>query len=38
MNELIINNNIFESIKHIDRFGNEYWYARELEKENKLTI
>ncbi len=25
-----LNNNTFESIKHIDEFGNEYWYAREL--------
>jgi len=24
--------NIFESIKHIDQNGNEYWYARELSK------
>ena len=23
---------IFEDIKHIDEFGNEYWYARELQK------
>ena len=23
---------IFEDIKHIDEFGNEYWYARELGK------
>lgn len=23
---------IFESIKHIDEWGNEYWYARELQK------
>ncbi len=22
----------FESIKHLDEFGNEYWYARELSK------
>lgn len=22
----------FESIKHIDEFGNEFWYARELQK------
>ncbi len=22
--------NIFESIKHIDENGNEFWYAREL--------
>ncbi len=25
-------NNIFENIKHIDEYGNEYWYARELQK------
>ena len=25
-----INNNLFESIKHIDEYGNEFWYAREL--------
>ena len=24
--------NIFENIKHIDEYGNEYWYARELSK------
>ena len=30
MNELEINNNIFENIKHIDETGNEYWLAREL--------
>ena len=23
---------IFESIKHLDDYGNEYWYARELQK------
>ena len=23
---------IFENIKHIDDWGNEYWYARELQK------
>ena len=23
---------VFESIKHIDEFGNEFWYARELQK------
>ena len=27
-----MNNNIFENIKHIDDNGNEYWYARELQK------
>ncbi len=26
------NESIFESIKHIDEQGNEYWYARELQK------
>ena len=25
------NSNTFESIKHIDEYGNEYWYARELQ-------
>ena len=24
--------NVFENIKHIDENGNEYWYARELQK------
>ena len=24
--------NTFESIKNIDEFGNEYWFARELQK------
>ncbi len=32
MNNLEINNSIFENIKHIDESGNEYWYARELSK------
>ena len=33
MNELKnINETIFESIKHIDEFGSEYWGARELQK------
>ena len=31
-NEIIVNENMFESIKHIDEFGNEYWEARELQK------
>ena len=31
MNELETKN-IFEEIKHIDEFGNEYWKARELQK------
>jgi len=32
VNELEINNSVFESIKHIDESGIEYWYARELQK------
>ena len=27
MNNLEINNNTFEGIKHIDEYGNEYWYG-----------
>ena len=30
MNEIEVSNSIFESIKHADEFGHEYWYAREL--------
>ena len=26
----VINNNMFDDIKHIDKEGNEYWLAREL--------
>ena len=32
MNDLKLSSSIFESIKHIDEFGNEYWSARELSK------
>ena len=32
MNELEINNNLFDNIKHIDELGNNYWSARELSK------
>lgn len=33
MNEIKeYNESMFESIKHIDEFGGEYWYARELMK------
>ena len=28
---------IFEDIKHIDEYGNEYWYARELQKALEYT-
>lgn len=32
MNEINnYNENVFEIIKHIDDYGNEYWYARELQ-------
>ena len=38
MNELEkINVTIFESIKHVDDDGNEYWYARELQKVLEYT-
>lgn len=30
MKEISIQNKTFEEIKHIDEFGAEYWYAREL--------
>ena len=30
MNNVELNNNIFDSIKHTDERGNEYWLAREL--------
>ena len=32
MNDLKINNNTFESIKHIDEKEKEFWYARYLQK------
>ena len=32
MNELETNNIIFENIKHVDEYENEYWYSRELQK------
>lgn len=32
MNKIETNNNLFESIKHSDEYGNEYWEARELQK------
>ena len=32
MNNLEVNNNTFESIKHTDEYGNEYWKARELQQ------
>ena len=32
MNNLEVNNNTFESIKHTDEYGNDYWEARELQQ------
>ncbi len=33
MNEIIeYSENVFEDIKYIDEEGNEYWFARELQK------
>lgn len=34
MNEIEVkyNNSVFEDIKHIDEYGNEFWYACELQK------
>lgn len=29
-NNIEISKSVFESIKHIDEYGNEYWCAREL--------
>ena len=37
MTDLMISNNMFEDIKHIDEDGNEYWYARELMKVLEYT-
>ena len=37
MSALIKTNSIFESIKHIDEEGNEYWSARELQKALEYT-
>jgi len=31
-NSILESNSMFESIKHVDENGNEYWYARELQK------
>ncbi len=31
MNEIETNNEIFEDIKHMDEYGNEFWYSRELQ-------
>ena len=28
---------LFESIKHINEYGNEFWYARELQKALEYT-
>lgn len=31
-NNIKVSKSVFESIKHIDKDGNEYWLARELQK------
>jgi len=31
-NITLFNAKVFDSIKHVDEFGNEYWEARELQK------
>ena len=36
-NELEFKEKVFDEIKHIDAFGIEYWYARELAKVLKYT-
>ena len=30
------NNSTFENIKHIDEYGNEYWYTREYPVERMM--
>ncbi len=30
LNEIKLRETMFEDIKHIDEFGHEFWYAREL--------
>ena len=37
MNDLEISNTLFESIKHIDEEGREYWLSRELQVVLKYT-
>ena len=38
MNSVELNERlIFEDIKHIDEFGNEYWFARELQSVLEYT-
>lgn len=31
-NNIEVSQSVFESIKHVDEFGNEYWLARELQQ------
>jgi len=31
-NDIELNNSLFENLKHMDENGNEFWYARELQK------
>lgn len=36
-NNITYSENIFDSIKHLDENGNEFWYARELQKVLEYT-
>lgn len=37
MNLVKYDENLFENIKHINEFGQEFWYARELQKVLEYT-
>ena len=30
MKEVVVRKEMFEDIKHVDEYGREFWYAREL--------
>ena len=32
MKEVVVRKEMFEDIKHVDEYGREFWYARELQK------
>ena len=36
-NIAVYNEQIFEKIKHINEYGEEFWYARELQKVLEYT-
>lgn len=37
MNRTVTQRRFFESIKHVNEYGNEFWYARELQKALEYT-